>query len=369
MLIVSVYPGIPENHMHITQIYAGLYDLQAQGIIILKFSVHPEHKLRYSGHTLWLEVTDDVSGKKSKMFFDMADWSKIASLEGLKECDFYFKRSHYKPSINKLDLYLRNKVFPYGLNYACKSGHETGYFIRFFYYIFNLEMILKNPFLGIKDLISMPVKLFLSKFNIDSDYVNMHVKDFESQPSEPAEAKILFQTRVWTTESCPDIDPKELNKLNDNRADTIRALKDEFKGDFVGGLESTDFAKKYYPDCLTDNNFNRREYFKLVRKCLITINSTGLHNSSPWKLAEYIAASRCIISEPLIYDLPTPLIDGKNYFVFRTPNECIQLCKKILEDKNLAQTMREHNFRYYQDEIKPSALIANCLKKSTNLTI
>ena len=126
----------------------------------------------------------------------------------------------------------------------------------------------------------------------------------------------------------------------------------------------TPFAKKNYPNYLTNLETDATKYLKLVKMCLIGVTTTGLHNSIGWKLAEYLAASRCIITEPLNYSLPVSLVEGKNFLSFRTPEECVEKAKKIFNSQRLAKEMRKNNYGYYLAEIKPTVALYRCLDSS-----
>jgi hypothetical protein len=366
MLSVRLFPGVKE--WHISPIYAGLFDLQASGKLRLEFSSRfPKHT--FESHILWIEVRNNKSGRAWKICFDMADWGEIASPKCLMDCQLYFKRSYDKISIEKLPKNLNRKIFPYGLYYICRSERETGFFSRLFFFLPTVSQFSKSPLVGLKDSFSSCLKLFFSIHNIKSKHVLMSEKEFEMKPCEPAEEKVLFQTRVWPRSSCRDMNIIDLEKLNESRVHLIRALKNEFGKKFVGGLIPTHFAKQKYPDCLSIENTDRRAYIKLVKKCLIGINAIGLHKSTPGKLAEYMAASRCIVSEPLSYSPLKPLKDGENYLLFKDPAECVQLCKRLFADKNAINSMRNNNFEYYRKEINPSSLISNCLRKCGEIHI
>ena len=196
----------------------------------------------------------------------------------------------------------------------------------------------------------------------------MSVADFVVRPDEPAELKILFQTRLWTSQDCPRISEGQLKEINDGRVNTVRSLKRKFGKQFLGGLICTDFAKTHYPDCcLPVEETNRKNYLNLVKKCLICVTTTGLHDSIGFKLPEYLAASRCIVTEPLKYQLPVSLKEEKHYLSFRTPEECVEACEKLLADPHFANQMRYENYKYYLNEVEPSALVYKCLRTAMSL--
>ena len=89
-----------------------------------------------------------------------------------------------------------------------------------------------------------------------------------------------------------------------------------------------------------------RGHVELSKRCFINVNTAGLHDSTSWKIPEYMAGSRCIVSEPLTYETAVPLIEGKHYLPFRTPEVCVRACEQNLSgDAESANTMRKDNFR------------------------
>lgn len=366
MLEVKVYPD-NINSGHISQIYTGLYDLEAQGKIKLKHTSKFSHELRNSIPyvTLWLNVKDLKSGKYAYICFDMHDSGTIHAVDRLHLCDVYFKRSYHQRFLDPLDANLQKKIFPYGLNYACRSKNQRHALQRLLIYNFVNNNFKKHPFRTFRDISLELIKassarLFKSSLNLFPPMES----EFEVTPDKPAELKILFQTHLWEPTLTRKISPNRLRQINDMRANTVRALRSEFGDRFIGGVIHTPFAKENYPDCLASEKTNKKNYMSLVKKCLIGVTTTGLHNSIGWSLPEYLAASKCILTEPLEYELPVSLKEGQNYLLFKTPGECVKMCKKILDNQRLANEMRYNNYKYYLSEVKPSALLNKCLETS-----
>jgi len=363
MLQVKVYPDISSNHM--SQIYAGLYELQASGKINLKFTRRcPSSVRHYNRHTLWIEAEDLKNGSTRKLCFDMGDYCAINSIHRLKECDLYFKRSYHRSSIDKLPINLRAKIFPYGLNYACRSQYEKSMLRRSFIYHIVNKSLFKSPFVSLKDISKQYAKALISRYGLNVHIQPPLIRDFELKPDEPAKEQILFLTRVYSPDEAPGVPPGQLKDLNEMRSNIIRVLKKSFGDYFIGGIARSEFAKKYYPDCITSEDTGKKNFMNLVKRCLIAVTTTGLYNSTGWKLAEYMAASRCIVSERPIYDLPVPLQEGRHYMPFSTPDECVKACEELFNDQDLAIRMRRNNHDYYSNEIHPSALLFRCLKTS-----
>lgn len=367
MLNVKVYPDLYSPHH--SQIYSGLSDLAKEGKIDLKFTSRFESEVKTSipNSTLWLQVTDSENGKGRNVCFDLFDGCEISSIQRLRLCDVYFKRSFSEQSLSKLDSIDRAKVHPYGLNHECRSINERQILRRLIIFHLSRRTLFKNPGRFINHLATEIVRYFLLKLNIDVFNLKpISCYEFLVKPGEPAEPTILFQTRLWSSHETPRISESRLNELNDMRVKTVRILKNKFAGRFIGGLIPTDYARQYYPDLLAVEKTNRRDYLNLVKRCLICVTSTGLHDSIGFKLPEYLAASRCIVSEPINFQLPVSLKEGGNYLSYRTPEECVEACEKILSNSKFADQMRQDNYEYYLEEVLPPKLLFKRLNTALN---
>ncbi len=368
MLKVTVYP---ENIYsgHISQIYTGLYDLAAERKISLKFTLKFPRQLRISipYTTLWVCVEDSKNRKQRNVCFDMHDSGRVHALDRLRLCDVYFKRSFDQRILDDLEPSLRKKIFPYGLNYACRSRNQRRILQRLLAYNRMDHKFRKSPINTFKNSFQEILKAWAARLDVSSFNLFPPLADnFEIPPDVPAEPKILFQTHLWKPGESPRIKDHELNEINEMRVETVRALRSEFGDQFIGGIYPTPFAQEKCPDCLATRKTDKKNYMNLVKRYLIGVTTTGLHDSNGWKLPEYIAASRCVITEPLRYSLPVPLEQEKNYLLFNTPAECVANVKMILSNPNLGIEMRHNNYNYYLKELKPRVLINKCLTSALN---
>jgi hypothetical protein len=148
------------------------------------------------------------------------------------------------------------------------------------------------------------------------------------------------------------------------RANTVRALKKRFGERFIGGLRHSEHARRTYPDCLYPGDPGLDGHVALTKDCLIAVNTAGLHDSTSWKMAEYMAASRCIVSERPFYESLAPLVEGKHYLPFATPDECVAACERLLDAPETARAMRVENFAYYTAHVRPDQVVRNCLREA-----
>lgn len=184
-------------------------------------------------------------------------------------------------------------------------------------------------------------------------------------PTEPAEPLVLFQTRLF--DPMKQVKTNEVAALNQSRINIVRALRAAFGKNFIGGFIPNSYTVQHYPDLLTNENTARNKYFELVKRCLVVVFTRGLRQSIGWRLPELLAMSRCVVSEPLAYKLPVPLRENVNYLLFDEPDQCIEACKTLLNNSDLAQQMRKNNYDYYHRYVEASALIRNTLEAASKM--
>lgn len=379
MYLVKVFPSVRSDYHYLAQIFAGLYDLESMGLVKLEITNNIADKLSVLDYRiLWMEATDLENNKTCKICFDMFDGGDIKSMEVLIKCNVYFKRSYSKQFLKNLEERLQEKVKPYGLLYDCISPNEKK--LRFKESILHYSIYGNNFYQATAKTIGYYIQRLASKYMpnltlLERKFPSQMVStEFEVHPEEPAERKILFQTRIWDPAEVINAKHtgekraeriKRIEGFNHMRVETLKALKKRFRERFIGGLRPSEFAQKNYPELVTLNKTSKKNYIDLVKTSLIAVTTCGRLYSTGLKLAEYVAASRCIVSEPLYYSLPNqpvPFQEETNYLAFSSPMECVEACEKILNHPQFANQMRRNNYDYYNMALKPSALIGNCLK-------
>jgi hypothetical protein len=94
----------------------------------------------------------------------------------------------------------------------------------------------------------------------------------------------------------------------------------------------------------------------------IGVVTVGLHGSIGWKLAEYVTASRAIVTEPLDRVVPGPFVSPANYLEFRTPAECVARVRLLFDDRVLRNRMMAANRSYYLSWLRPDSLVMRTLE-------
>lgn len=187
---------------------------------------------------------------------------------------------------------------------------------------------------------------------------------------------ILFMARLWDPSSIqldPSL-PKEVNQyrqymmdewssINRTRISVMRILKREFGSAFFGGMEESALSAKVCPDLILPKRCIRKKtYLDRMKRSDICISTVGLHKSIGWKMGEYVAGARAIVSEPLEYVLPGNFTEGKNYLAFTSPEACCEQVISLYHNPDKVFEMKQENHKYYREYLEPKRQLLNALK-------
>lgn len=334
---------------HLRQIYAGFSFLHRQGFLELKQTIANESLQNKRDANRWVNYkffnAKAILNGKTSVCYDTHDWNWIDE-EILRGVDFYFKRSYDENFVSQLKE--REKVFPLGLNYQVSSGERD---------VFQLE---RAAFYGGKD----KIKALVKGLHIGRKGETEQLRNMESYPDLNAPPKVLFMARAWDTNLIENKAQKEsVEALNETRAECVRGLRKEFGDKFYGGLAHSDYSKKRFKDSLLPDETlsNKRAYLKILRDFPVCVTTAGLNGSNGWKLGEYVAFSKAIVTEPLQFQATGDFAEEKNYLEFTAPEQLIASVARLFEDKDLRLSMMMNNYRYYQSYVRPDALVLNSL--------
>ncbi len=328
---------------HLSQIYDGFEKLRKLGIVNISIKPAIGNPTKPLLHV--------IIDNKYTVIYDTLDglnWIKGSTQDNLNyfktniQADYYFKRSFNKQIIDYSPN--RCKVYPLGFNIPFEPMGK---------YPKNLKEKLKD---------------FISNNNIISKYYKKKSfcsKDFEFFPIPNKNDKILFIAQLWNPDDVKLEHLKiERELINKNRVNCIKACQKEFGKKFTGGLKQNSFAVQkskslIIPDYIT----NRESFLNAIKEHNICIATTGLHNSIGWKFGEYLAASRAIISEPLLYEIPGDFENDKNYLIFQNEEELLNKVHYLLNNREVLYDVMNNNFQYYNNYLRPDKLVLNTLLK------
>lgn len=338
---------------HLQQIYTGFSLLHQKGLINLKQTIPNECLQNKNQPNRWLNYeffnTQVIINNKISVCYDTHDWNWIDK-KILGKVDFYFKRSYDESYL--LQIEEKHKVFPLGLNYQVTNDKLDLYRLK------------RSSFYNGKQKLKNVVKAFRLDNFLPADETE-RLDRMNAAPNFDLLPKVLFMARAWDVENIPDQSQKLIVKeINETRAEAIRLLRQQFGDNFYGGLLQDKFSRTHFKDVLLPDELssNKRNYLKMMKDFSICVATRGLNNSNGWKLAEYVAFSKAIVTESLYYQVPGDFEEGKNYLEFTSPDELSNAVSLLFEATNLRNSMMDNNYKYYQKFLRPDALVLNTLK-------
>ncbi|MGC9158752.1 MAG: hypothetical protein ACP5FH_07140 [Terracidiphilus sp.] len=309
--------GPQADLFHLGQTLAGLY-AQPRARVRLRCAAWITNPVCAALEIEGLKVAIELSDHADFWDGPLLDW-----------CDVYAKRS----LTDAIAPEHKCKIVPFGLNWACHSRRSA------FWAVATMGA----------------AALAARRKEIYRYLVTPLWKDFEYSPEEPTDDTILFQTRVWEPQEAPGDEG-----INEQRIALLRALRSQFGHRVVGGVVPTAFARKICPpELITDQPSRQPQFIRWAKRPLIGIYTRGLFGSAAFKMAEYLAASKCIAGEKIdgTVGVPPPVLPCSSI------DEHLAVCDRLLSSPSLARSQRRQSWEYYRARVAPPAHLADLLRR------
>jgi glycosyltransferase involved in cell wall biosynthesis len=136
---------------------------------------------------------------------------------------------------------------------------------------------------------------------------------------------IFFLSTLWYSND----NNKNDEGVNRRRANFIEACKEIGNIAFEGGLfAGKSSSPELFKECLTYEKISLNNWIKKTKESILVFNTPAFWNCHGWKLGEYLALGKAIISTPLSNDLPVPLIHGEHIHIIN--NDSPEEMKKAI---------------------------------------
>jgi hypothetical protein len=115
---------------------------------------------------------------------------------------------------------------------------------------------------------------------------------------------------------------------------------------------------------VVDKWIPKTEYLHKTKQSVLVFNTPAWDLCHGWKLAEYVALGKAIISTPLTNELPFELIHGKHvHFVSGTDADIQQAIEQLLSDKSYRESLEKEAREYYLTYVQPQAVLQRLLAR------
>ncbi len=361
---VTLY--ITEDRRHSPFVVEGLLELEKQNYIKLKIKTLPiyihnryvlssgKFMFKKKGYPWCIElvVLETKTRKSIRIGIDLQDWVDQFSFHSFQKCDLVYKRALTADSLKDINKNRGDFVIPFGPN--CGATVTDKRFLKINKKIYLRNLVFKaflNPIKAIDKIMQYSLRGPIKQITAGTDGL---------LKNPPQKKYIFFQVQYYNWNS------NHSKALNEFRANIIRRLKTAFKDNFYGGMWFQGKIEKKYADCISNVDTKYEIYSSFMNNASIVISTNGFGDSIPWKIVEYMRSGRCIVSQKNKHIFREP-IHKDTVANFESPDECIKICKKLLNDNATTSRMAQQSRQYYEDYLKPSAVMEQIINQSVRL--
>jgi hypothetical protein len=169
------------------------------------------------------------------------------------------------------------------------------------------------------------------------------------RPGEVEHGYVFFLSRLWRKEEAT-------NRLRSHFVQACQELPGiRFDGGFAPRTHDDieGFAHQTAAGMLP---FSR--YLERTRRSTFVFNTPAVSQCHGWKLGEFLALGKAIISTPLSRQLPAPLEHGTHlHMTDGSPGEIQEACRKILGDNDYRRRLETHARQYFESYLRPARVI------------
>lgn len=348
-VVWRVYPYL--DLIQMSGLLTGLVTLSRQGVVSLSFE--RVDRIRGDPYPVFeFTVTQRGSGQTRRVVWELYDRADRISESGLEFADVYFKQQ-FGPGTDALATPGLAKIRPLGLTVP---GYSVGSFRLFVRAIWETLRSRKSPQIGDRGLLAREAFAQVVHWLRFPHPDSAMRRDFDvKQPG------VVFQPRLWMkADNGPD---PVYDAANSDRIQLVEALRMAFPQEERIGLVHGSAARRLAPGLVLRRRVSMEGHRGQLRRATVAVNCAGLSGSVGWKFAEYLAAGSAIVSPLIETRLPEPVVAGVHYLPYRTPEECVEQCRRLLGDEALSHRMGDVNREYYQRWIHPPAHALGLLRQ------
>ncbi len=108
--------------------------------------------------------------------------------------------------------------------------------------------------------------------------------------------------------------------------------------------------------------YSMAEYLRKTKRSAVAFNNPAVHDCHGWKLGEFLALGKAIISLPLTRALPAPLRNGEHiHYVDGTRESIAEALEVIRADADYRTYLETNARRWYLEYLEPGALVKRLL--------
>lgn len=168
------------------------------------------------------------------------------------------------------------------------------------------------------------------------------------KPGESDPTSIFFLANHWG--NAPEANLQRLRYL--------RAIQRIPEVALEGGFWSASDVTNEYQQFRLAQRFSHADYLTHTRRSAVVFNTPAVHGCLGWKLGEFLALGKAIISTPLNREMPGRFVSGEHIHVVDGSEDAIVQAVELIVSDDIYRTTLERNARRYWEEFLAPASVA-----------
>ncbi|CAA9202826.1 glycosyltransferase [Flavobacterium collinsii] len=269
-----------------------------------------------------------------KIIIDSKDSNQIHLAE-LEWCDVYGK-----VNCNEYHLPIESsrKIMAIGPSF----GVRIWSLLKTLYYLFLNFIRFKNSITNKREFVA----------NYWRQYKRLQLKSYHLTQSSKNE--VFFLNSIWKKES----------ETNKNRALFIETCKNSpllrFEGGFVARSNGDNLG---LDDLVYSKTIPLRLYIKKSKRSAFVFNTPAVLSCHGWKLAEFLALGKAIITTSHRNKLPEVLVNEKHLMYVENQSEINQAIEKLTTDVSFKRKLEVESRNYFDTYLTPCKVISRLIEK------
>lgn len=173
-----------------------------------------------------------------------------------------------------------------------------------------------------------------------------------TKPTQSLSNYVFFISTLWNHMNC-------IESTNVLRAAYMRTCKTNKNLKFEGGfyIKQDDNYSSQYNDIKLRHHISIRKYITNTKLSAFVFNTPSCWDCHGWKLGEFLAMGKAIISSPITNELPETLKDRYHIHIIHNPSDIQTAIDKLHYDCQYRHSLEAHAKKYFETYASPCKVI------------
>lgn len=197
-------------------------------------------------------------------------------------------------------------------------------------------------------------KIYLADYIIQRR--RLPLSDYLAKPKKPEvhhkKPYVFMIGSLWEHENCI----KTTNLLRKQFVEACQNADCQFEGGFFIKTEHHP-QREAFKELIFTQRYSIESYVEKTKQSATVFNTPAVHNCHGWKLGEYLAMGKAIITTPISNQLPETLVHGRQVHIVEDKHDISTAIKLMLEDEQYQSKLEKEASIYFEQYATPKAVI------------